>query len=74
MAILTLEALEVIDAIDKQGSFAAAADSLFRVQSKVSYTVRKLEEDIGVTLFEKVGRRAVLTPAGKVLLEHTIGL
>lgn len=67
---LTLEALEVLDAIDRKGSFAAAADSLYKVQSKVSYTVRKLEEDIGVPIFIKEGRKSVLTPAGKVLLEQ----
>ena len=70
MPRLTLEALEVIDAIDRKGSFSAAADSLYKVQSKISYTVKKLEEDIGVALFEKVGRKAVLTPAGRVLLEE----
>ena len=65
---LTLEALEVLDAIDKKGSFAAAAAALYRVPSAVTYNVQKLEEDLGVTLFKKEGRRSVLTPAGKVLL------
>lgn len=65
---LTLEALEVLDAIDKKGSFAAAAAALYRVPSAVTYSVHKLEEDLGVTLFKKEGRRSVLTPAGKVLL------
>lgn len=65
---LTLEALEVLDAIDKKGSFAAAAAALYRVPSAVTYSVQKLEEDLGVTLFKKEGRRSVLTPAGKILL------
>jgi len=65
---LTLEALEVLDAIDKKGSFAAAAAALYRVPSAVTYSVQKLEDDLGVTLFKKEGRRSVLTPAGKVLL------
>ncbi len=69
MSKLTLEALEVLDAIDRKGSFAAAA-ALYRVPSKVTYTVNKLEEDLGVALFSKEGRRSVLTPAGKVLLER----
>ena len=71
---LTLEALAVLDAIDRKGSFAAAADALYTVQSNVSYTVKKLESDIGVLLFHKQGRRSVLTPAGKVLLEQGRGL
>lgn len=67
---LTLDALEVLDAIDRKGSFAGAAASLYRVPSAVTYSVQKLEEDLGVTLFNKEGRRSVLTPAGKALLEQ----
>jgi DNA-binding transcriptional LysR family regulator len=67
---ITLDALEVLDAIDRKGSFAAAANELFRVPSAISYTVQKLEQDLGVVLFRKEGRKAVLTEAGKVLLEQ----
>ncbi len=67
---ITLDALEVLDAIDRKGSFAAAANALFRVPSAISYTVQKLEQDLDVVLFRKEGRRAILTPAGKVLLEQ----
>ncbi len=65
---ITLDALEVLDAIDRKGSFAAAANELFRVPSAISYTVQKLEQDLDVVLFRKEGRKAVLTEAGKVLL------
>lgn len=67
---LTLEALQVIDAIERKGSFAAAATVLHRVPSALSYTVQKLEQDLGVTLFRKEGRRAVLTTAGRHLVER----
>lgn len=67
---LSLEALEVIDAIARKGSFAAAADSLFRVPSAVTYTIRKLEEDLGVALFDRSGHRASLTDAGAELLRE----
>lgn len=67
---ITLDALEVLDAIDRKGSFAAAANALFRVPSAISYTVQKLEQDLEVVLFRKEGRRAMLTPAGRVLLEQ----
>ncbi len=70
MQSITLEALVVLDAIDRMGSFAAAANVLYRVPSSVTYTVQKLEQDLGVTLFTKQGRRSVLTPAGQVLLEQ----
>lgn len=67
---LTLDALQVIDAIDRHGSFAAAGEALFRVPSAVTYAVRKLEDDLGVALFDRSGRRASLTPAGRELLER----
>jgi DNA-binding transcriptional LysR family regulator len=65
---LSLESLEVLDAIDRKGSFAAAAESLFKVPSALTYTVRKLEEDLGVKLFNRSGHRAILTIAGAELL------
>ncbi len=67
---LTLEALEVLDAIDRKGSFAAAAAALYRVPSAITYSVQKLEQDLGVSLFRKEGRRSVLSPAGRLLLEQ----
>jgi len=67
---LTLEALEVIGAIERKGTFAAAATVLNKVPSAISYTVQKLEQDLGVTLFQKEGRRAVLTSAGRHLVEQ----
>jgi DNA-binding transcriptional LysR family regulator len=59
----------VLDAIDRQGSFAAAAAELHRVPSAVTYAVRTLEQDLDVVLFDRVGRRAVMTPAACELLE-----
>lgn len=67
---LSLDSLEVLDAIARKGSFAAAAESLFRVPSAVTYTVRKLEEDLGVSLFNRSGHRAELTEAGAELLRE----
>lgn len=67
---LSLEACEVLDAIDRKGSFAAAAAALFRVPSTITYTVQKLEEDLGIMIYRREGRRSILTPAGKVLLEQ----
>lgn len=67
---ITLDALRVLDAIDRRGSFAAAADALHRVPSAVSYTVQKLEEDLGVVLFDRSRRKAELTDAGRLVLEQ----
>ncbi|MDY7580026.1 LysR family transcriptional regulator [Herbaspirillum sp. RTI4] len=65
---ISLEALHILDVIDRQGSFAAAALTLNRVPSALTYSVRKLEEDLDVLLFDRRGHRARLTPAGKELL------
>ena len=65
---LTLDALAVLDAIDRRGSFAAAAEELHRVPSAVTYTLQKLEQDLDVTLFDRSGHRAKLTVAGEKLL------
>ncbi len=67
---LTLEALEALDAIERLGSFAAAAKSLHRVPSAVTYTVQRLEQDLDVMLFDRRGHRAVLTEAGLELLRE----
>lgn len=67
---ITLEALRVIDAIDRKGSFGAAADALFKVPSALSYTVQKLESDLGINLFDRTKQRAQLTTAGRLLLEQ----
>ncbi len=67
---VTIEALKVLDAIARCGSFAAAANELHRVPSAISYTIQKLEEDMGVEVFDRSGHRASLTPAGKYLLEQ----
>src|SRR6478735_4278468 len=66
---LSLDALAVLDAIDRRGSFAAAAVELDRVPSAITYTVRRLEDALDVLLFDRRGHRARLTPAGRELLE-----
>jgi len=67
---VSIEALLVLDAIEHRGSYAAAAEQLNKVPSALSYIVQKLEEQLGVTIFIRQGRRAVLTPAGKHLLSE----
>lgn len=67
---ITLDALRVLDAIDRKKSFAGAAQALHRVPSAISYTVGKLEDDLGVEIFDRSKRRAVLTAAGRLLLDQ----
>ncbi len=70
MLKLSLDALQILDAIDRRGSFAGAGKALHKVPSTISYTVAKLEEDLGVQLFDRVGPRAEPTEAGLALLEE----
>lgn len=58
----------MVDAIDRHGSFAAAAEHLYRVPSTISYSISKLEEQLGMPLFERRGPRVVLTAAGQEML------
>ncbi|WP_049439054.1 LysR family transcriptional regulator, partial [Stenotrophomonas maltophilia] len=70
MLKLSLDALQILDAIDRRGSFAGAGKALHKVPSTISYTVAKLEEDLGVQLFDRVGPRAEPTEAGRALLDE----
>ena len=67
---ISLESIIILDAIDRRGSFAAAAEELHRVPSAITYGVRQLEESLNVALFDRSGHRAVLTPAGEELLRE----
>ena len=70
MLKISLDALLTVDTIARRGSFAGAAKELFRVPSTISYTVSKLEEDLGVQLFDRFGPRVTLTDAGAELLKE----
>ncbi len=64
----TLDAWEVLHAVVHGGGFAAAARQLHRSQSTISYAISRLQEQLGVRLFEMKGRQAQLTEAGRILL------
>src|SRR5487761_1686974 len=68
MDALTLDQFSVFLAIVEEGSFAAAARRLNRAQSAITYAVQKLEEQSGLTLFDRSAYRPVLTEAGRTLL------
>ncbi|MFZ4875235.1 LysR substrate-binding domain-containing protein [Janthinobacterium sp. Mn2066] len=70
MLRLSLEALQIVDAIARRGSFSAAGKQLHKVPSTISYTVAKLEDDLGVQVFQRHGPKVVLTAAGQELLKE----
>ncbi|NIY81895.1 LysR family transcriptional regulator [Vibrio hepatarius] len=67
---ITLEALHILDAIDRRGSFASAANELDRAPSSLSYQIQKLEQDLDIMIFDRSGHKANFTDAGKLILER----
>ena len=64
---MTLRHLRIFCAVLEQGSMSAAAQSLFMTQPSVSQAIRELEQHYGCVLFERMGRRLAVTPAGERL-------
>ncbi|WP_042418052.1 LysR family transcriptional regulator [Streptacidiphilus anmyonensis] len=62
---MDLRQLEVVVAVAEEGGFTAAARRLHVVQSAVSSTVRALEGELGVRLFERTTHRVTLTAVGE---------
>jgi DNA-binding transcriptional LysR family regulator len=67
---MDLRRLEVFVKVAELASFSRAAEALFLTQPTVSEHVRSLEEDLGVQLLDRLGRGAVPTPAGEILLGY----
>jgi len=67
---MDLSDLKIFSAVVREGSVTSAAQRLFRVQSNVTTRIRQLEEDVGVSLFIRQGKRLHLSPAGQVLLDY----
>lgn len=63
----TLPQMAAFEAIVRLGSFTRAAQEMHMAQPTVSGLVRKLSDSAGAPLFEKVGRNAVPTAAGRAL-------
>jgi LysR family transcriptional regulator, cyn operon transcriptional activator len=67
---MTLQQLTYFLAAAGHGSFSAAAESLFMAQPSLSDQIRRLEAELGVPLFTRVGRGLELTEAGRLLRPH----
>lgn len=68
MATLERIHLEIVRAVAQHGSLTAAAEKLHLTQSALSHTVRKLEDQLGVAIWHREGRRLRPTQAGEYLL------
>lgn len=66
---ITLDQLRLFLCVADEGSFSAAGRRLGRVQSAVSQGVSNLESALGVSLFDRSGRRPRLTAEGRALIQ-----
>jgi len=65
---MDIASLQAFSAVAEQASFSLAAEQLHLTQPAVSKRIRQLEDDLGVNLFDRIGRRISLTEAGRALL------
>jgi len=68
---VSLDQWKALQAVIDHGGYAQAAEKLHRSQSSVSYAVNRLQELLGLKLLHIEGRKAVLSEAGKVLLQRS---
>lgn len=68
---VTLEQWRTLQAVIDHGGYAQAAEKLHRSQSSLSYTITKMQQQLGMPLLRIEGRKAVLTLAGDVLLRRS---
>lgn len=69
--MLSLYKLEIFATVIQEGSFSAAAKRLPMTQPAVSQHIQDLEATLGIQLFNRNRRGAILTPAGEVLYDYT---
>lgn len=67
----TLRQLKVFEAVARHLSFSRAAEELYLTQPAVSLQVKKLEDHAGLALFEQLGKKIHLTPAGVEMLHSS---
>lgn len=68
--MIDVRKLSMLEALDRLGTVAAAADELRLTPSGVSMQLAALEREIGLPLTERQGRRLGITPAGRLLAAH----
>lgn len=67
---MTLDQLEMIEAIIQEGSYQAAARKIHKSQPSLTNGVKKIEEYYGIEIFSRAGYRPVLTDVGKRFFEN----
>ena len=71
---MEMRQLRYFAAVARTGSFSRAARECHVAQPSLSQQIIKLEEEVGERLFERTQRKALLTPAGSLLLPHAVSI
>ncbi|HEX5363184.1 MAG TPA: LysR family transcriptional regulator, partial [Gallionella sp.] len=71
MLHLTLRQLQVFEKVASHLSYSRAAEALYLSQPAVSMQIKQLEENIGLPLFEQMGKKIYLTEAGREVLHYS---
>ena len=71
MLHLTLRQLKVFESVAGNLSFSRAAEELYLTQPAVSMQIKQLEENIGLPLFEQMGKKIYLTDCGRELYHYS---
>lgn len=74
MLHITFRQLRVFESVARHLNYTRAAAELFLTQPAVSMQVRQLEDQLGTPLFEQLGKRLHLTPAGREVLTYARGI
>lgn len=67
---MTLVQLRHLISLARSGSFTRSAEALFLTQPALSRSIRALEDELGQPLFDRVGRRSLLTPFGTAVVQR----
>lgn len=70
----SLRQLRIFDAVARHLSYTRAAKEMYLTQPAVSMQIKQLEENLGIALFEQVGKKIYLTEAGKELHHYSSGI
>jgi LysR family transcriptional regulator, regulator for metE and metH len=65
---------KLVIAIAEAGSLVKAADKLFLTQSALSHQLKEVEAQVGLDLFDRVGKKMILTNSGKLFLSYSYSI
>ncbi|MBW7460997.1 LysR family transcriptional regulator, partial [Paenibacillus sepulcri] len=67
---MEIRQLEYFAAICQEKHFTRAAEKLNVTQPTLSHQIKALEDELGVPLFDRIGKKIAITEAGQLLLKH----